>query len=306
MPRGWVRNEEKSKDDTTTAARRASSVPAAPRLGSRAGPPAPAVRQQGQGERQEHGAERQGRRLLRRVHQPRARARHEGRRGAGFAQVAAGREQRAEAEEDERGLVDVVPAVEDHGRGDRDEQGRDHGADRAQEGRRAEVGGDERHAQRGGDDAQGALVDLDVPPRALEPGGGQGQVVEGGPVVLRGVVGVAPALEQGPELVRVHGLVGVHRTLGEARKAQRRGQQDRREKDPSRTKRHHRSRRLSRASSSGMPCPHLSADDSRTSAAGAGRPRQPPAAPVHPSAPTTAAKSSARGARMVSGTPLAG
>ena len=141
--------------------------------------------------------------------------------------------------------------------------------------------------ERGGDGAQGDLVDLDVPPRALEPGGRQGQVVEGRPVVLRGVVGVAPALEQGPELVRVHGLVGVHRARGEAREAQGRGQQDRGEKDPSRAKRD-RDRLHPRQGSRTAGC------------------RQQPAAPVHPSAPTTAAKSSARGARIVSGAPLTG
>ncbi len=281
------RREEQGRHEDRREERQ-QQVPASHEARDRGrGLPAPAVGEPGQGERQEHGAQRQGRRLLRRVHQARAGARQKGRRGAGFAQVAAGREQGAEAEEDERGLVDVVPAVEDHGRGDRDEQGRDRGAGRAQEGPRAEVGGDERHAQRGGDDAQGALVDRDVPPRALEPGGGQGQVVEGGPVVLRRIVGVPPALEQRPELVRVHGLVAVHRTLGEARKAQGRGQQDRGEKDPSRAKRD-RDRLHPRQGSRTAGC------------------RQQPAAPVHPSAPTTAAKSSARGARIVSGTPLTG
>ena len=126
------------------------------------GLPAPAVREPGQGERQEHGAQRQGRRLLRGVHQAHASARQQGRGGAGFPQVAAGRDQCPEAEEDERGLVDVVPAVEDHGRGDRDEQGRNRGAGRAQEGPCPEVGGDESHPECRGDDAQGDLVDLDV------------------------------------------------------------------------------------------------------------------------------------------------
>ena len=289
MPRGWLRNEEKSREDTRIAARSARSA-SRPRTRLAAlgdGLPAPAVHEPVERERQEHAAQRERRRLLRRVHQPHARSRQERRGDAGLPQVPARREQCAEAEEDERGLVDVVPAVEDHGRGDRDEQGRDRGAGPAQEGPRPEVGGDESHAERGGDDAQGDLVDLDVPRRALEPGGRQGQVVEGGPVVLRGIVGVAPAFEQGPELVRVNGLVGVHRAQGEAREAQRRGQQDRGEKDPSRAKRDR-----------GRLHPR---QGSRTAGY-----RQQPAAPVQPSAPTTAAKSSARGARIVSGAPVTG
>jgi hypothetical protein len=102
------------------------------------------------------------------------------------------------------------------------------------------MGDDEGHPEHGGNGAQGDLVDVDVPPRALEPGRRQGQIVEGGSVVLGRIVGVDPAFEQGPELVRVNRLVGVHRPQSEARKAQRRGQQDRDEEDPSRTPGDHR------------------------------------------------------------------
>ncbi len=50
-------------------------------------------------------------------------------------------------------------------------------------------------------------------------------------MVLGGIVGVAPAFQQGPELVGVDRLVGVHRPRGEIGKAQRRGQQEGAEKD---------------------------------------------------------------------------
>ncbi len=136
----------------------------------RTGLPAPAVDEQCQRERQQHGTQREGCGLLRGVHQSRARARQESRAGARLPQIPAGREQRTEAEEDERDLVDVVPAVEDHGRRDRGQQGRDRSAGNPQEGTRPEVGGDESHPERGGNGPQGHLVDRDVPPRALEPG----------------------------------------------------------------------------------------------------------------------------------------
>ena len=128
-----------------------------------------------------------------------------------FCRYQARPEERAEGEEDEGDLVDVVAAVEDDGRGDRGQQRGDGGSRPTQEAPGPDGGGDEKHPEQGRNHAQGDLVDLDVPPCPLEPGRGQGQVVEGGPVVLRGVVGVAPLLQQGPELVRVDGLVGVHR-----------------------------------------------------------------------------------------------
>ena len=130
--------------------------------------------------------------------------------------------------------MDVVPAVEDHGRGEGEEERGHGGPGRAQETSRPDVGHDEDDAEHGGDEAQRDLVDLHVSAFPPEPGGKEGQKVEGRPVVLGGVVGVAPALEQGPELVRVNRLVGVHRARREIRQAQSRGQQDGDEKDPPR------------------------------------------------------------------------
>ena len=85
-------------------------------------------------------------------------------------EVPAGPEKRTEGEEDERHLVDVVPAVEDHRRGDRGQEGGHQGRGRAEEAPRPEVRGDERHAEGGRNRAQRHLVDLDVSPGSLQPG----------------------------------------------------------------------------------------------------------------------------------------
>jgi hypothetical protein len=93
------------------------------------------------------------------------------------------------------------------------------------------VGGDEQDPEERGNDAERHLVDLHVSAGPLEPGRGQGEVVERRSVVLRGVVGVVSLLQEGAELVGMDGLVRVHRPPVEGGETQGRAHEDRHQED---------------------------------------------------------------------------
>ena len=113
-------------------------------------------------------------------------------------------------EDDEQRLLDVEAAVVGQGRRDGGQRGG--GEDRLL---RQPAGKEQKDDEEGGaeqrrDEPEGPLVEPGQGRRAGRPGRGQGQVIEGGAVMVVRVEAVVAALEQIAELDRLVGLVGVH------------------------------------------------------------------------------------------------
>ena len=133
---------------------------------------------------------------------------------------------KAKREEDEKDLLNVVPAVEYHG-------GRDGNEDRGPDecvrsmGIQRQEECNQKDAADGGDDPEVLLLQVGKTMLAIEPCREEREIVERRTVILVAVVPVVAGLEQGTELHGMDGLVRVHRPDSQVWQAQERACQHR-------------------------------------------------------------------------------
>ncbi|OQA00818.1 MAG: hypothetical protein BWY71_00617 [Planctomycetes bacterium ADurb.Bin412] len=127
------------------------------------------------------------------------------------AEVAIAGGDDAAGEADQEDFLDIVAAVIDEGGRNGKEDGTEGDDAAAQAGYEPQMEYNQQDPEEDRDDTEEKFVDLGNFLRAGQPGGDEGEVVEGGAVVFVVVVDILMKFEKPPKLDSMDGFIGMHR-----------------------------------------------------------------------------------------------